>query len=705
MALEGIIKLQPLVLATEGLLLSEADRPTAPVPSVDETVIAKLWAKSIMPGMTPGMTIKPQAGPSSAHSQAAARPRLLTDAGTQGGTLPDYELLDVIGEGGMGVVYRARQTAIDRNIAVKMLKPQLAAKEDQRIKFLAEAAVIGDLEHPNIVPIHDLGLDGQGRLFYAMKRVQGTPWSEVMGSRTEHENLETLLRVCDAVAFAHSKGVIHCDLKPENVMLGEYGEVLLMDWGLAASVSTEGKAESLSQMAGGGTPAYMAPEMARGEVDGIGPRSDIYLLGGILYEIVTGKPPHAGVSALNCVFNAAQNVIQPSPVKGELVEIALKSLATRPEDRHQTVKEFQLAVREYQGHFDSVAVADRAREHLDRAAQTGNHDDYAHALYGYRQAIELWADNGSARDGLAKATLDYAWNAYHKGDLDLAASLLDAMNPSHAKLVSFIEEAKLTRKEQARRAKEVERIDSELHIAKEIHAKLLPEKLPSIPGYEIFTAYICAEQVGGDYYDFFGVDIEKGLLGIVVADVSGKGFPGSMVMGTTRTILRMMAASNPSPADVLAKTNYHVARDIKRGMFVTMIYVILNVRTREMTVASAGHQPMVICRAADREVELVHPDGIALGFDKGPVFDRVIREQKVQLYKGDRVVLYTNGIVDCMDAGRRLYSRKRFHDFCRANSELRSKDFVRQVLNDLENHKGEAEQHDDITITTFRIVG
>jgi len=259
-------------------------------------------------------------------------------------------------------------------------------------------------------------------------------------------------------------------------------------------------------------------------------------------------------------------------------------------------------------------------------------------------------------------------------------------------------------REAQEKEREVNRLNSELNLAKEIHAKLMPDKLPNLPGYDIFTAYYCAKEVGGDYYDFFGVDVEKGLLGMVVADVSGKGIPGSMVMGTTRTILRMMAAGNPSPADVLSKTNYHIARDIKRGMFVTMMYVILGVRTREMAIASAGHNPMVIWRQATRTHELVRPNGIALGFDKGPIFDRTVREQKVQLYKGDRVVLYTDGVVESMNEQREEWGDDTFYKFVCDHAELPSKDFVRQLVQALERHKGNAEQHDDITVTTFRIM-
>jgi len=247
-----------------------------------------------------------------------------------------------------------------------------------------------------------------------------------------------------------------------------------------------------------------------------------------------------------------------------------------------------------------------------------------------------------------------------------------------------------------------ERLESELNTAKAIHAKLMPEKLPQLPGIDIFTAYNCAKEVGGDYYDFIPVgDTEH--LALCVADVSGKGIPGSMVMGTTRTILRMMAVNNLSAADVLSKTNFHVARDIKRGMFVTCVYVILNVRTREMTVASAGHNPMLIWRQKTNQIEKVRPNGIALGFDKGPVFNRTVRELKVQLFPGDRVVMYTDGVVEAMNDKREEWSDEALDAFTIKNAALPSKEYVRLLVKELDDHKGSAEQHDDITIMTFRV--
>jgi len=354
---------------------------------------------------------------------------------TLDGDEPEYELLKVLGEGGMGIVYDARQTSIDRNVAIKMLKPGTAGNEKQRAKFLAEAVVTGDLDHPNIVPIYDVGSNPQGALFYSMKKVQGTPWLKVIQKKSVAENLDILMRIADAVGFAHARGIVHRDLKPENVMLGEFGEVLVMDWGLAQANRTFRKSRSITETnTMGGTPAYMAPEMATGPIEKITAASDIYLLGAMLYEIVTGGPPHVGKNAMKCLMAAARNEIAPTDKTGELVDIAIKAMATDPKNRYPEVRLFQGAIREYQSHSESIVLSTRAEEDLQEAKQTDDYQHYSRALFGFQEAHELWTGNKRALVGISEAQVAYADSARRKGDYDLGVSLLDEHNPDHLPL-------------------------------------------------------------------------------------------------------------------------------------------------------------------------------------------------------------------------------------------------------------------------------
>ena len=348
------------------------------------------------------------------------------------GDEPEYELIKVLGEGGMGVVYDARQTSIDRNVAVKMLKAATAGNEKQRAKFLAEAVVTGDLDHPNIVPIYDVGANSQGALFYSMKKVQGTPWLKVIQKKSVVENLDILMRVADAVGFAHARGIVHRDLKPENIMLGEFGEVLVMDWGLAQASKSFRKSRSITETnTMGGTPAYMAPEMATGPIEKITAASDVYLIGAMLYEIITGGPPHVAKNAMKCLMAAARNEIAPTDKTGELVDIAMKAMATNPADRYQDVKSFQAAIREYQSHSESIVLSSRAEDDLKEARQSDDYQHFSRALFGFQEAHDLWPGNKRAFSGISEAQLAYADSARRKGDYDLGLSLLDANNPDH----------------------------------------------------------------------------------------------------------------------------------------------------------------------------------------------------------------------------------------------------------------------------------
>ncbi len=361
-------------------------------------------------------------------------------------TSADYELLQVIGKGGMGVVYSARQASVDRLVAVKMIRPQVAANPERREKFLSEAVVTGDLDHPNIVPIYELGADEHNALFYSMKRVQGTPWSHVIGKKPMGENLEILMKVADAVAFAHANGVVHRDLKPENVMLGDFGEVLVMDWGLALATASFRHAEFVTgRDSMGGTPAYMAPEMVTGPFELIGPPCDIYLLGALLFEVATSLRPHHGKSAQECLLAAARNEIQPTEKSGELLDIAYRAMATQPADRYASVQEFQSALRDYHSHMESISLSTRADQELAHAKQAGDYQSFARALFGFEEAQALWNGNARARTGVGETQLAYATSAKLKGDFELGASLLDASNPEHIKLRSELEAAQQER--------------------------------------------------------------------------------------------------------------------------------------------------------------------------------------------------------------------------------------------------------------------
>jgi serine/threonine protein kinase len=217
-----------------------------------------------------------------------------------------YELTRRLGRGGMGTVYAATDRVLDREVAIKVLDDVGAGADAAHL--LAEARVLGCLEHPGIVPVHDAGVLADGRVFYVMKLVRGDRLDAALASRTLSERLELFLRICDAVSFAHAHGIVHRDLKPQNVMLGPFGEVLVMDWGAAKVAGSAADAAVVV-----GTPGYMAPEQEH-DARSADARADIYALGVILEAML------------------------PEPAPKALVAIARHARAPQAEQRYETVQ-------------------------------------------------------------------------------------------------------------------------------------------------------------------------------------------------------------------------------------------------------------------------------------------------------------------------------------------------------------------------------
>ncbi len=205
-----------------------------------------------------------------------------------------YELLTLLGRGGMGAVYLARDTVLDREVALKIVDSVDAAPETAADRLAAEARILARLEHPGIVPVHDFGQLPDGRMFYAMKRVRGDRLDRWLAAeRGVAERLTVFIRLCEAVAFAHAHGVVHRDLKPENVMIGEFGEVLVLDWGIAQSPRMHTPQQTAAPLVAG-TPDYMAPEQLRGDAV-VDQRADVYALGVVL-ERMGGPAPLAAIA-------------------------------------------------------------------------------------------------------------------------------------------------------------------------------------------------------------------------------------------------------------------------------------------------------------------------------------------------------------------------------------------------------------------------
>ena len=283
-------------------------------------------------------------------------------------TVGRYRILGEIARGGMGVVAKAWDPQLGRYVAIKVLHEQFRTDAEITARFLTEARINGRLEHPSIVSIHELGQCETGQPFFAMRLLEGRTLSDLLGEREHcHAPWNRFLRifekVCDGVAFAHAHAVIHRDLKPSNIIVGDFGMVKIMDWGLAKSLlphpspgpppfapslrtPLEKALEALDSPAGDfvsgivvGTPAYLAPEQARGETGRVDERADVFGLGGILCQILTGSGPYPDPQpskleqAINGNVGPALNRLSASSADPELVDLAKRCLSPHPEDR------------------------------------------------------------------------------------------------------------------------------------------------------------------------------------------------------------------------------------------------------------------------------------------------------------------------------------------------------------------------------------
>ncbi|MDX2013547.1 MAG: serine/threonine-protein kinase [Myxococcaceae bacterium] len=382
----------------------------------------------------------------------------------------------LLGRGGMAQVYAATQPQLGREVAVKMALP--GATEKVREKLLQEARVTGALEHPSIVPIHDVIEDADGQLQVVLKRIEGQSWVSLIDApdevrrRFEKDPLEwhvsVAIALCRAVQFAHERGIVHRDIKPHNVMIGRFGEVMLLDWGVAATLAPDpsGLLPFVGDVPFAGTLAYMAPEQLAALTEDFGPWTDVFLLAGSLAHAVFGRAPYAQLSL-------RQRALEPfaAPVVGERPEVpqALRALlvhALRPTaaERVRSADEFRRALEQFLDRSSARRLADagarlavEARAAWARGDRAAGEAAAAEADHRLRAALEIdpsWTELQGLVDALAA---DRVRSAVKDGEASAASFLLAGVPRPPATLVSEVDEAVQAEQRERERLKALER--------------------------------------------------------------------------------------------------------------------------------------------------------------------------------------------------------------------------------------------------------
>ena len=675
-----------------------------------------------------------------------------------GSRLAHYEIERLLGVGGMGIVYLARDVKLDRQVALKVLSPHLDADEEARQRFLIEAKAASRLAHPHVATIYGVEEVEGGRMAIAMSYCSGGSLKELLkeGPLLLDDAVKKVMQIGAGLQAAHDKGIIHRDVKPANIMIGEGGTLQIVDFGLARITGLTGITRSGSTM---GTVAYMAPEVVRdGHSDH---RSDIWALGVVLYELVAGQTPFIGEQVHTLLYALVHE--PPIPVAGlrpgvpSQLEFAIhKALAKEPEARYQDMASF---LDDLQIVLDKkTTVAAEAKHSVQPVLEVDPQpasergpikllvvDDEPDVELLLRQQYLkkiragewqlMFAENGAiALERLREQSdirviltdiqmpvMDGLTFLNHLNQSDVRPKAIvvsaygDMQNLRRAmnlgafdfitKPIQFAD-LEITINKAIREAEEIEQarasrsrlagLENELALVRQVQQAILPQTWPESDEVQIYAYMEPAREVNGDFYDVFYLDDDR--LGFFIGDVAGQGFSAAMFMAMCRTLLKADARRGKQPAECMKALSEFLYPEHVEGIFITAFYGILDCRTGLMTYCNAGHIPPWMTRG-DGSIEKTRwSGGVGIGILKS--FEYI--DEQVHLGPSDGLLLFTDGLIKAKNEHGELYPEAHIEEVLARRSHEMPPQLIRSLIRDLAEFTLGAQQADDMTLLAIR---